>query len=341
MSLTAYLLLTIFLVGAEWLYIRLARRAGWYDAPNARSSHEKATIVRAGGFIIYLAAMGSCWLGKADTSLFGFGLTILALVSFRDDFVSVPKRYRLAVHLLAVGLFLMQERLVPGQWYGVAGLLFVGVGIVNAYNFMDGINGITALNSLLTIGTFWYWGAWSSEETDPLWPTVFIALLIFSYVNVRRQAICFAGDVGSISIGFIVLYGLMEAILRGHTYLPLLCLSVYGVDTAGTIIYRLYHRQPIFRAHRLHLFQQLVHEAGWPHLRVSALYTIVQAVINLLVITAMDWLPLKQLALAVSLLSVLMGIYGWARHRINRARQKAGFEKLSSPSSTNAPAPIG
>jgi UDP-GlcNAc:undecaprenyl-phosphate GlcNAc-1-phosphate transferase len=321
MSLTAYLLLTVFLMSAEWFYIRLARTYGWFDKPNERSSHENTTIVLAGGVIIYLAVMGTCWLGKFDLPLFGMGLTVIALISIWDDFVAVPKRYRLAVQGLAIGFLLIQERLVPGQWCVVAGLLMLGVGLVNAYNFMDGINGMTALYSLVTVVTFWFWEAQAYPGVDLIWPRVFIALLIFGYVNVRRQAICFAGDVGSISLGFIVLYGLLGAVLRSHSCLPLLCLSVYGVDTIGTIIYRLYHRQPVFLPHRLHLFQQLVHALGWSHLQVSALYALVQACLNVgvIVVMALNWSPVSQLYLAVLVISGLVAVYVWIRRRISRS----------------------
>ncbi|WP_046576367.1 MraY family glycosyltransferase [Spirosoma radiotolerans] len=329
MSLRHYFYLTLFLIGAEALCILLARSAGLFDKPNERSAHQNETIVRAGGFVFYLAAMVAVGSGEANRLYFGLGLTASMIVSFWDDVSPVPKRFRLTIHVLSVGLLLMQERDVLTSWCFIAGLLVLGVGIVNAYNFMDGINGMTAFYSLVTVATLWFWQARLLKETDNLFSCLFIALLIFSYVNARRQAICFAGDVGSITMGISILYGLMEIIHQSHTYLPILFLSVYGVDTGTTIAYRLYLRQNIFRAHRLHLFQLLVHQGRWPHLRVSALYALMQAGINILVIRAVNWSLWSQFVLAGSVLGSLMMASVWVRNKVSETKE-VGFEKPTS-----------
>ncbi|GAB3789759.1 glycosyltransferase family 4 protein [Spirosoma horti] len=329
MSLAHYVLLALFLIGAEALYILFARWAGLFDKPNGRSAHQNETTVRAGGFVFYPAVMVAIGSGEANRLYLGAGLTAIMIVSFWDDVSSVPKRYRLAIHVLAVGLLLMQERGALSSWYFVAGLLVLGVGIVNAYNFMDGINGMTAFYSLITVVTLWFWQARLPAETDNLFPCLCIALLIFGYVNARRQALCFAGDVGSITMGFMVLYSLLEMINQSHTYLPILFLSVYGVDTGTTLVYRLYLRQNIFRAHRLHLFQLLVHQTHWSHLPVSALYAAIQVGINILVLMAMQWPPTSQFLLAGAVLGSLTLACVWARNRAGKLKE-VGFEKPTS-----------
>ena len=211
----------------------------------------------------------------------------------------------------------MQTGYCSDSWWLVIGLIIVGVGILNAYNFMDGVNGMTALYSLVTVGTLWYWQVWHSyTENDPILPCIFVALLIFSYFNVRTQAVCFAGDVGSISIGFISLFFLVTIINRYQTYLPILFLSVYGVDTVLTILYRIYLRQNILQAHRLHLFQRLVHRLGWPHLRVSALYALMQLAINAVTLKAMCWSPMAQWSAVWVVLSSLSLLYSVATNRL-------------------------
>lgn len=329
MSLLHYVFLTLFLIGAEAFYIRFARSAGWFDRPNERSAHKTGTIVRAGGFVFYPAIMAATWSGEANRLYFDLGLTAIMLVSFWDDFSPVSKRYRLGIHVLAVGLLLMQECDTFTNWYVVAGLLVLGVGIVNGYNFMDGINGMTAFYSLVTVVSLWFWQARLLEGTDTLFPCLCIALLIFSYVNARRQAICFAGDVGSITMGFTVLYSLLETMGRSHTYLPILFLSVYGVDTVTTIIYRIHLRQNIFRGHRLHLFQLLVHRAQWPHLRVSALYAAIQLSINAVVMMAMNGSLVNQILLATAIVGSLMLACVWARTKVGKTKE-VGFEKPTS-----------
>jgi len=329
MSVLHYVFLTLFLISAEALYILFARLLGLFDKPNERSAHTTGTIVRAGGIVFYLAIMAAIWFGEVSRLYFGLGITAVMIVSFWDDVSPVAKRYRLGIHVLAVGLLLMQERDAFISWYVVAGLLVLGVGIVNAYNFMDGINGMTAFYSLVTVATLWIWQAQLPGEADPLFPFLCIALLIFSYVNARRQAICFAGDVGSITMGLTVLYGLLETINRGDTYLPILFLAVYGVDTITTILYRLSLRQNIFQGHRLHLFQLLVHQERWSHLRVSALYAAIQLIINAVVLMARSWSSMSQISLAGAIVGSLTLGCVWARNKVGKTKE-VGFEKPTS-----------
>ena len=290
MTLTEYGFLTVLLLGLELLYIRLARHFRLFDVPNERSLHQTATTVRGGGIIIYLAVLITVLVGSFHQPWFFGGLTAVVLVSFSDDLVSLPVRFRLVVQLIAVSLLLMQTGTFPSDWWVFPGLLMLGVAVINACNFMDGINGMTAFYSLITIGTLW---CLQEDRTDSssliLYPPVFVALLVFSFFNARPKAICFAGDVGSIGIGFILLYGLLNLINERHTYLPLLLLAVYGTDSLLTILYRLYRHQNIFRAHRSHLYQLLVSQRGWPHLGVATSYALVQAGINGLVLWSIDW----------------------------------------------------
>jgi UDP-N-acetylmuramyl pentapeptide phosphotransferase/UDP-N-acetylglucosamine-1-phosphate transferase len=175
---------------------------------------------------------------------------------------------------------------------------------------MDGINGMTAWYSLVCVGTLWFWQReLHMSTTDSFLPFTFIGLLVFSYANARRRAVCFAGDVGSVSIGFIILLPLIQIIISTQTYLPILLLAVYGVDSSLTILHRLYRRQNVFQAHRQHLFQLLVHKLNWPHLRVSALYALVQLAVNGLVIHTIDWPVCSQWMFASGVLAALTTLY--------------------------------
>lgn len=310
MNLTGYILITVLLAGTQAGYLRLARHFGIIDRPNDRSSHTGLTTVRGGGILFFVAAAGAFVYGGFAHPYFFAGLTVVAAVSFMDDIRPLPNRYRIGAQFVGVALLLYQTGPVTNQMGVVAALLIVGVGILNAWNFMDGINGMTAWYSLVCVGTLWFW-QWRSglSDTDLLLPFAFIALLVFSCVNARRRAVCFAGDVGSVSIGFIILLPLVQTIIRTQTYLPVLLLAVYGVDSVLTILQRLHQRQNIFRAHRLHLFQLLVHTLNWPHLRVSALYALTQFAINVLVVNAVAWDYWSQWLLAGGVLTALAGIY--------------------------------
>ncbi|GAB3027610.1 MraY family glycosyltransferase [Spirosoma pulveris] len=327
MSLPDYFLLTLELIAVEWLYLRLARRYAFFEKPTERSMHQHTATVRAGGLIFYLAALAAVW---RDDNLvcFCLGLTALALISLWDDFADLPKRYRIGVQVLAVGLLFVQEGLLAGHWPVAAVLLLVGLAALNAYNFMDGINGMTAFYSLVTAGTLWFVQGSMPGDNATLFPCVLIALVIFSYVNARPQAVCFAGDVGSISMGFIVLYGIMECVRHRHSWLPVLFISVYGIDSLLTILYRLYLGQNIVQSHRMHLYQVLVTSTGWTHLRVSALYACAQFCINGIVIVAMNKPIMEQVLVAGLVIFGLSSGYVLSRIQVDKGTKKrVGFEK--------------
>lgn len=317
MNITVYVVITIMLASVQAGYLRLARKVGLIDKPNERSSHTNLTTVRGGGVLFFVAALAAFVYSGFAHPYFFAGLTLVALMSFLDDIHPVPNWYRLGAQFTGVALLLYETGLLTHEIWIVAGLLIVGAGILNAYNFMDGINGMTALYSLVIVGTLWFW-QWQfrSPPAGEILPFAFIALLIFSCLNARLQAVCFAGDVGSVSIAFILLLPLVQTIIRTETCLPILLLSVYGVDSVLTILHRLYERQNIFQAHRRHLFQLLIHQLNWPHLCVSALYALIQLTINVLVIHAVAWsIPLQWL-LAGGMLATLTTAYIVVRRRL-------------------------
>ena len=316
MNATVYALTTMLLVGVQAGYLYLARRLVIIDKPNDRSSHTGLTTIQGGGVLFVVAELGAFCYSDFAYPYFFAGLTLVAAVSFVDDLRPLPNRYRIAAQFAGVALLLYQTGLMTREIWLAGGLLIVGVGILNAYNFMDGINGMTAWYSLGVVGTLWFW-QWrlGLPSANVILPVAFIALLIFSYVNARRRAICFAGDVGSVSMAFITLLPLLQTIIRTGTYLPILLLSVYGVDSVLTIIHRLYLRQRIFRAHRLHLFQILVHERNWPHLRVSALYAVTQLAVNVVIVPAINWDYWLQWLLTAGLLTTLACLYVVVKRR--------------------------
>jgi UDP-N-acetylmuramyl pentapeptide phosphotransferase/UDP-N-acetylglucosamine-1-phosphate transferase len=153
-------------------------------------------------------------------------------------------------------------------------------GIINAFNFMDGINGMTGGYSIVILAGLGYVNLFQTEFVDQnLINVVFISLLVFNFFNFRTKAKCFAGDVGSVSISFIIVFMLGLLILKTSNVIWLIFLAVYGVDSVLTIFYRLYLRENIFQPHRKHLYQLLVNELGISHITISTLYMIFQALI--------------------------------------------------------------
>ena len=228
----------VLLVLAELLYFRIADRFNIIDKPNERSSHNRITL-RGGGVIFFFGM----WLYAA---FYGFqypwflaGLTLIAAISFADDVHSVPNRIRIAVHFGAMLLMFYQLGLFSaGQWWYLLPAWIVCTGIINAYNFMDGINGITGGYSLSVLLPLVVVNA-REVFVDPqlIWVAV-LSVLVFCWFNFRPKARCFAGDVGAVSIAFILLFMLGALILRTGNLWYLVFLVVYGVDSVLTICHR-------------------------------------------------------------------------------------------------------
>ena len=215
---------------------------------------------------------------------FFIGLFLIGLVSFIDDIRSLPNKYRIFIHLFSMSLLILQVK----EFYSMPSLilffllLVIGVGIVNAYNFMDGINGITGFYSLITIATLYFIDVYHITFIDKnLLLQVSLSVLVFLFFNFRKIAIGFCGDVGSISIAFIVIFSITMLIFRTNDLKYIFLLGLYGIDTIYTLLFRIRNGENIFKAHRSHFYQLLVLDFRMSHLQVSILYGFVQLLLNL------------------------------------------------------------
>ncbi|RRB00889.1 MraY family glycosyltransferase [Larkinella rosea] len=316
MNWTLYASVTAFLFGAEMLYLRLATHFNIVDTPNHRSAHSRLTV-RGGGIVFWLAAFLAFVVSDFATPYFFAGLTLVALVSFVDDVQSISNRLRFLVQLVSVGLLLHETGLWQETgWWMIPGLV-VACGVLNAYNFMDGINGITVFYSLITIATLLIINQFIAFFADPLLLHFSLAgLLVFAFFNARRKALCFAGDVGSVSMAFIVIFLLTSLMQKSGQLVYILLLAVYGIDSVITILYRLWLGENIFRPHKSHLFQLLVHQLKWSHLRVAGLYAVAQALINVYAV----WLSHREGQIqfwgSLILLTVLTWLYCLLKNRL-------------------------
>jgi UDP-GlcNAc:undecaprenyl-phosphate GlcNAc-1-phosphate transferase len=218
----------------------------------------------------------------------------------------------LGVHLVSVGLLLHQVGTFSLPWYIILTAFIFVIGTINAYNFMDGINGITGLYSLVTIVTFYYINNKIIVFTsNALLITTFISLIVFGLFNVRKKAKTFAGDVGSVGIAFIILFQLLQLIVKTGNLWYILLLLLYGLDTVTTIIFRLLKKEDVFEAHRSHFYQYWANERNKSHILVSLGYSIVQLLVNLSFISlAIDSTFILILVLFVSsLIFILLRFY--------------------------------
>ena len=267
----------------ELLYFHIADKYNIIDKPNERSSH--TSVVLRGGGIIFVLGL---WIWAA---FFGLGypwfltaVTLIAGVSFVDDIRSLPDSVRLVAQFVSMGLMFYQlDMLHPDMWWVVALALFVCVGASNIINFMDGINGITGGYALASLVPLWLLNKEVEFVEESLIVTVILADVVFCLFNFRPKgkAKCFAGDVGSIGIAFILLFMIGKLIMQTGDVTYLIFLLVYGVDGCFTIIHRIMLHENLGEAHRKHAYQLMANELKIGHVKVSLLYMGLQSVISL------------------------------------------------------------
>ena len=274
-----YLILPAILFVLQILYFKIAYKFNITDKPNQRSSHATTTL-RGGGVIFYIGALLYFITSGFQYPWFFIGLTLIAGISFADDLKPRSIKLRLPIHFAAMLLMFYQWELFAQSWYFVVLALVLCTGILNAYNFMDGINGITGGYSLVLTGTLWYINKYCVAFVDnELLYIVGLALLVFSFFNFRKKAKCFAGDVGSMSIAFILIFLLGMLIIKTGDFSYIILLAVYGIDAVLTIIHRLILKENIFDAHRKHVYQIMANELKIPHIAVSLIYMCLQTII--------------------------------------------------------------
>ena len=274
-----YLMILVLLLLVELLYFRIADKCNIIDKPNERSSHTRITL-RGGGIIFYLGALVYFLTNHFEYSWFILALTLITFISFVDDIRSTSQGLRLVFHFTAMALMFYQWGLFSLPWWTVFVALIVCTGIINAYNFMDGINGITGGYSLIVLLALAFVNMQMVHfvEGDLIY-TMLCAVLVFNFFNFRKKAKCFAGDVGSVSIAFVVLFLIGKLIIRTGDFSWIVLLAVYGVDSVLTIIHRLMLHENIGLPHRKHLYQLMANELKIPHVVVSLIYMMSQAVI--------------------------------------------------------------
>jgi UDP-N-acetylmuramyl pentapeptide phosphotransferase/UDP-N-acetylglucosamine-1-phosphate transferase len=276
-----YLLLLLLFFIAMLVYFRIADHYNIIDHPNERSSHSDVTI-RGGGVIFLLAAICTAFMHPGYW-LPVLGILIIGTISFLDDRFTLSSILRLLFHLIAVTLmFLYLNIFFIEPFYSYILLYIMIIGIINMYNFMDGINGITGAYSFVVLGGLQYVNMCQVTfiQEDMIWLPM-LASAVFLFFNFRKKARCFAGDVGSVTIAFWITILLMKLILITHNWAYILFLVVYGVDSVLTIMHRLILRQNILKAHRLHFYQILANDRKFSHLWVSFGYSVLQGVIIL------------------------------------------------------------
>ena len=317
-----YIAIFVLLLMLELIYFKIADKCNIIDKPNERSSH--STIVLRGGGIIFMLGL---WIWSA---FYGFGypwflaaVTLIAGVSFVDDIRSLPDSVRLVAQFVAMGLMFYQLGLFEMFQMSDGSLLsgivvpalivllaiVVCVGASNIINFMDGINGITGGYALASLIPLFILNRELGFVEDSLVVTVVLADVVFCLCNFRPKgkAKCFAGDVGSIGIAFILLFLIGRLVMLTGDVTYLIFLLVYGVDGCLTICHRIMLHENLGEAHRKHAFQLMANELKIGHVTVSLIYMALQMAVSLGFIylcpntTAAHWV---YLAIALAVLAI-------------------------------------
>ena len=278
MNIGTYLIIGLVLLAFEYAYLIIAKKLRIVDRPHHQSSHT-GVVVRGGGVVFYAAFF--IWSMVSGYPINGAlaGMTVLALVSFIDDIHSVSPYIRLVCQFIAIFFLFFHSSLIDNRIHVVVILAIACVGALNIFNFMDGINGLTGGYSLVVALALLYIDVYQVHFIQPsMIVYVIISLIVFNLFNFRKKALCFAGDVGSLTMGFIIVYLVLRLALKGHSMSWLVMLAVYLVDGGMTILHRLLLKENLMKPHKKHAYQIMANELGMSHLVVSGIYMLLQAV---------------------------------------------------------------
>lgn len=306
-----YIALLILFIGIELIYFKIADYYNIIDKPNSRSSHTSITL-RGGGIIFPIAILVAFLLGYVSWEV-TVAVILVAGVSFIDDIKPLSQLPRFASHAVAIALVFYDLNLFSQALWLLPIFFILLIGWVNAFNFMDGINGITVLYAFVAIISFSFLEI--NQESLPLLWTMGLSCCAFGIFNVRKKAKTFAGDVGSISMALFLGYFMIKTILVSGQVGYILFLSVYGIDAVITIFTRIKKKENILEPHRSHLYQYLANELGYSHILVSFMYAFIQLLINALLIY-LDSKGSLSIPVVISFLLFQILVYVWIRNSV-------------------------
>ena len=290
------LLLAITLIALGWYLAgrvdRWARRRAVVDVPNHRSSHDRPTPTGGGLAIVGLCltgllVAGTCGLVELNRQWIGYmvAASLIASVSWIDDLRSLSSRLRLAVHVLAASIFLACGpcwECIELPWLGTIQFEYWGVllsflwlvGMTNAYNFMDGLDGLAAGQATVAAVAWLLLGGLTGQPAIGLIGLLLLAGSTGFLIHNWPPARMFMGDVGSTFLGFtFAATGIMAT--QQHPRLATAAVLVvwpFVFDAGTTFLSRLVRRENVFMAHRSHLYQRLA-GTGWPAYKILLLYS--------------------------------------------------------------------
>ena len=276
-----YLIIFLLLSVGMFIYLKIAEKWLIVDQPNLRSSHQITT--KRGAGILYLLAFVIYLIVSPNNNLtLILSVLILGGVGFIDDLKNLNFKIKLAIQLIVIISYLIVQDYLSLDWYYTILIFVFLIASINIFNFMDGINGLTILYSLSFLMSFYYI---NTEFTSFINPNILLVMIIcniiIGFLNIRTKAVCFIGDVGSISMGFLYATLALILMIKTNSFAPLVLIMVYAVDAGWTIMERLSLKENIFLPHRRHLYQILVNELRFSHILISISYFTIQMLLNM------------------------------------------------------------
>jgi UDP-N-acetylmuramyl pentapeptide phosphotransferase/UDP-N-acetylglucosamine-1-phosphate transferase len=272
-----FILLTV--LGVSYFF--LAKKFGIVDKPNQRSSHSIITV-RGGGILFPLAIIFWWIVFDFSHSWMVLGLVLISSVSFLDDIYSLSRKLRFGTQFIALSMSFYDLGVFATEpLWSLPILYFIALGIINAINFMDGINGITGLYHLVFFGSILAVNQYFPIFEGEMIQYIILGILVFLIFNLRKRALMFAGDIGSISLAYLTIYFLTKWYLTSGDWTIILLLLVYGVDSFGTLVQRLVRGENVTLPHRTHLYQIFANQLKKNHVLIAMVYALLQLFFNM------------------------------------------------------------
>ncbi len=329
-----HILIVAILAGiASWLLVGRVRAAllrhQLLDHPNPRSSHTQATP--RGGGIAILAVVLPAWLllsllvppqNETARWLVPAGALVLAAISFVDDLRSLPQWIRFLVQAITVGVAV---QLLPGPvvqgllwpWLDTVAAAIIWLWFINLFNFMDGIDGIAGVEAIgIGVGIYAIGAVFLPLAAEHAQGLAIAAAMAGFLVWNWHPARIFLGDVGSIPLGFLLGWLLLNLAASGLWQAALILPLYYLADATLTLLRRLLRGAVIWQAHREHCYQLAI-QRGRTHSAVAGAVALVNAALIVLALIAAipatpSFLPWLMIAIAAIIVALVMAwmVYG-------------------------------
>ena len=316
-------ILFLLLLLSAYVYYRYAIKTNILDTPSKRSSHTIPTV-RGGGIVFFLAViLFFIMQQKIAYPYFFTGFLLLSILGFIDDKKTLSAKLRFPFQLVAIALILYDAGLFENNLsllIKIVGFI-TAVGFINAFNFMDGINGITGFYTASIVFPLLYININYDIFPQEWFWVILVAIIVFGFFNFRKNALMFAGDIGSMALASLLLFWLTKIMVELQSPILLALVVIYGVDSAWTIMYRLRNKENIFEAHRWHLYQKFVDDWHFSHLKVAILYSGVQLLISFISLQFIQYSIKVQLFVTIVIYLLFSGIYFFAQKYFKKKKR--------------------